>query len=49
MACPICAAPDGATINAGLRAGALVLVVVAGAVVGAIARFAFRLWRLRHA
>jgi hypothetical protein len=32
-----------------MRAGAIVLLLVAGAVVSAIARFAFRLWRLRHA
>jgi hypothetical protein len=46
MACPICVSPDGTAINEGMLAGAMVLMVAATAVVGGIARFAFRLWRL---
>ena len=45
MACPICNSPEGAAINDGIRAGAAVLIVVATIVIGAIARFAIRLWR----
>ena len=36
-------------MTAGLRAGAIVLIVVAAIVLGAMARFAYRLWRQRHA
>ena len=46
MACPICNSPEGTAISEGMRAGAAVLIVAAAAVVGGIARFAFRLWRL---
>ncbi len=45
MSCPIGTSPDGATINAGMRAGALLLILVTTIVIGAIARFAIRLWR----
>jgi hypothetical protein len=44
MACPICTSPDGATINAAMRAGAGVLILVATVVIGLICRFAIRLW-----
>ena len=44
MACPICASPEGSAINDGIRAGAAVLIVVAAIVIGAIARFGYRLW-----
>ena len=49
MACPICVSPEGTAIGAGMRAGAFVLILVAAIVSIAIARFALRLWRLRHA
>jgi hypothetical protein len=32
-----------------MRAGAIVLIVAAAIIVSVIARFAVRLWRLRHA
>lgn len=44
MACPICNSPDGAAITDGIRAGAFVLIAVTTVVVGAIARFAWKLW-----
>ena len=44
MACPICNSPEGAAINDGIRAGAMVLILVSTVVIGAIARFAIRLW-----
>ena len=49
MACPICISPEGTAITAGMRAGALVLILAATIISVAIARFAWRLWRLRHA
>jgi hypothetical protein len=49
MACPICVSPEGAAITAGLRAGAMVLIVVATIVVGTVVRFGYRLWKLRSA
>jgi hypothetical protein len=45
MACPICNSPEGMTINEGIRAGAGVLIFVSAIVIGAIVRFAIRLWR----
>ncbi|HUQ87843.1 MAG TPA: hypothetical protein VM096_09800 [Vicinamibacterales bacterium] len=45
MACPICASPEGSAINDGILAGAGVLIFVAAIVIGAIVRFAIRLWR----
>lgn len=36
-------------MTAGMRAGAIVLIAAAMLIVGALARFALRLWRLRHA
>jgi hypothetical protein len=45
MACPICNSPEGAAINDGMRAGAAVLIAVAAIVIGAIVRYAIRLWR----
>jgi len=44
MACPICNSPEGSAINDGIRAGAGVLIVVSAIVIGAIVRFAVRLW-----
>ena len=49
MSCPICVSPEGTTLNDGMVAGAAVLIVAATAIVGGIARFAFRLWRLSRA
>jgi hypothetical protein len=48
MSCPICAAPEGAALSSGIRAGAAVLIVAAMVVVLAIARFARRLWVLQE-
>ena len=48
MACPICVSPEGTAINDGIRAGAGVLIVVTMVVVGAIVRFAIRLWSLER-
>jgi hypothetical protein len=45
LACPICAAPEGAQMTIGVPPGALVLVVVTLAVLGTLAAFAVRLWR----
>jgi len=44
MACPICVSPEGTAITAGIRAGAGVLILVTAIVMGAIGRFAYRLW-----
>lgn len=49
MACPICNSPEGAAINDGLRAGAAVLMVVTVAVIGVIARYAYRIWATERA
>jgi hypothetical protein len=49
MACPICNSPEGAAMTAGMRAGAMVLILAVSLVIGALARFAWRLYRLRHA
>jgi len=46
VACPICGTTESAAAAAGIRAGALVLVLVATLVSAAIARFAWRLWKL---
>ena len=46
MACPICVTPEGTAIAAGIRAGALVLVLVCAGVLAVMARFAWRLWTL---
>jgi hypothetical protein len=45
MACPICTSPEGSAISDGMRAGAGVLILVSSIVIGAIARYAIRLWR----
>ena len=47
MACPICGTPDSFVIVSGIRAGALVLVLVSAGVFAALARFAWRLWTLQ--
>ena len=44
MACPICNEPEGSAISDGIRAGAIVLIAVSTVVIGAIVRFAVRLW-----
>jgi hypothetical protein len=49
MACPICVSPEGAAITAGMRAGAIVLIAAAAIILALIARFAFRLYKLRQA
>lgn len=49
MACPICNSPDGTAINDGIRAGAGVLILASTIVIGAIARFAIRLWAAERA
>ena len=49
MACPICVTPEGTALTAGMRDGAIVLLGVAAVVVGLISRFAYRVWKLRHA
>ncbi len=48
MACPICVSPEGTAITAGIRAGAGVLILVTGVVIGLIGRFAYRLWALER-
>ena len=45
MACPICTSPEGSAISDGMRAGAGVLILVSSIVIGAIVRYAIRLWR----
>ena len=49
MACPICVSPEGTAMTFGMRAGAIVMIAAAAIVVSLIARFAFRLWKLRQA
>lgn len=44
MTCPICVSIDNTPLIAGLRAGALVLILVGGLIISAVFRFA---WRLR--
>lgn len=45
LACPICAAPEGALMSDGARTGALVLIVVTVVVLTPLAAFGVRLWR----
>ena len=45
FACPLCAMPDGAQMTEGVRAGALVLIIVTAVVIAPIALFGVRLWR----
>ena len=42
LACPICAVPEGAQVTAGVRAGALALVIVTLAVIGTLRTFFVR-------
>jgi len=49
MACPICNSPEGSAISDGIRAGAIVLIGVSTIVIGAIVRFAIRLWAAERA
>lgn len=46
MTCPICLSVDDTPLVAGLRAGALVLIIVATLIIAAGVRFAWRLKRL---
>lgn len=45
LACPICAAPEGARLGEGARAGALALIVVTAIVVAPMIWYGVRLWR----
>jgi hypothetical protein len=45
LACPICVVPEGTQMTSGVRAGALVLILVTLAVLGALGAFFVRLWR----
>jgi hypothetical protein len=49
MSCPICVSPEGTSITEGIRAGAGVLILASAIIVGAIARFAYRLWAAEDA
>lgn len=49
MACPICVTPEGTAIAAGVRAGGALLILITAIVIACIARFAWRVWLLRHA
>lgn len=49
MACPICVSPEGTAITDGMRAGAAILILVTVLVVGAIARFGYRMWMAEQA
>ena len=44
MSCPICVSPEGTAITDGIRAAAGVLILVSAIIIGAMARFAYRLW-----
>ena len=44
MSCPICVSPEGTAITEGIRAGAGVLIVVSGVIIGSVVRFVYRLW-----
>ena len=48
MSCPICGPSESAAIAGGMRAGVGTLLIVSIVVIGSIARFAWRLWRLRN-
>lgn len=45
LACPICAVPEGTQMTAGVRAGALVLIIVSTVVIVPLAAYGIRLWR----
>ena len=47
MSCPLCGPSESAAIAAGVRAGVGTLIVITALVVFAMARFAWRLWRLK--
>lgn len=47
MSCPLCGPSESAAIAAGMRAGVATLLLVTAVIVCAIARFAWRLWRLK--
>jgi hypothetical protein len=47
--CPICSAPDSASLANGIRAGALTLVLVSSSVLALVVRFAWQLWRRERA
>jgi hypothetical protein len=46
MTCPICISVDNTSLVEGLRAGAVVLIVVGGVLIAAASRFAWRLRKL---
>jgi len=48
MACPICATPEGTAMTAGMRAGALVLIIASSIVIGLLVRFVYRIWTLER-
>lgn len=48
MTCPICLSVDDSPLVAGMRAGALVLFLMASIVIATAARFAWRLWMLER-
>lgn len=48
MTCPICISVDNTSLITGMRAGALVLILVGGFLIAAASRFAWRLWRLEQ-
>ncbi len=48
MSCPICGPSESAAIAAGVRAGVGTLIFVTAIVVMAMARFAWRLWKLER-
>jgi hypothetical protein len=48
MTCPICLSVDNTPLVAGLRAGALVLIVIATILIAAASRFAWRLRKLER-
>ena len=48
MACPICVSPEGTAITDGILAGAGVLILCSGVVIGLMARFAYRLFMLER-
>lgn len=48
MSCPICGPSESAAIDAGVKAGVGTLILVAAVVIAGLARFAWRLWRLRN-
>jgi hypothetical protein len=48
LACPICAVPEGTQMTDGVRAGALVLILVSAVVIAPLAVYGVRLWRMER-